>query len=129
MACLVLSGYVPQAKQLREGAAAKQKAALQRKLQQKESRARAGLRSGGSTSSGGGPDDSEIGRLEAALQAPDVSAATAHGIKKRLQVLKAAALREQRKAESAQRQQQAALRQRREESEGEEAARVRAATS
>ena len=85
------------AKALREDGAAKQKAAMQKRLADKESRATLTCRPG--------TPDEEMARLQAALKQPDVSAATAHGIKKRLQVLKAAALREQRKEEGARREQ------------------------
>ena len=92
------------AKAAREEAARKAKAAAQEKLRQKSQRG--GRGPGGGGGAGRGDVAAEIQRLEAELAGDGVSAATAHGLKKRLATLKATIVREQRKQDAARRQAQ-----------------------
>eukprot|EP01043_Picozoa_sp_COSAG02_P029979 COSAG02_NODE_1892_length_10483_cov_5.538424_4_plen_995_part_00 len=112
------------AKAAREENARKSKAAAEKRLRAKEQRAAGAVAARpGSGMSQDGSIGAEIRRLEAQLAGGDVSAATAHGLKKRLATLKASIVREQRKQESAKRQ--AAQRQKKEAEES----RRRAATA
>jgi kinesin family protein 2/24 len=94
------------AKAAREENARKAKAAAEKKLRAKEQRAASGTaaRPGSGMSSQHGSIGAEIQRLEEELAGGELSAATAHGKKKRLATLKASIVREQRKQESARRQ-------------------------
>jgi hypothetical protein len=104
------------AKAAREENARKTKAAAEQRLRAKEQRAAGAVAARpGSGMSQDGSIGAEIRRLESQLAGGDVSAATAHGLKKRLATLKASIVREQRKQESAKRQ--AAQRQKKEAEE------------
>lgn len=104
------------AKAAREENARKAKAVAEKRLRAKDQRAGGTVAARpGSGMSQDGSIGAEIRRLEAQLAGGDVSAATAHGLKKRLATLRASIVREQRKQESAKRQ--AAQRQKQEAEE------------